>query len=73
VSTLAEPSLLHRPRDDSERLHLWRLQYGLELGFTVKEATSIADSRRDLHALEDEIKSLLERGCTPETARKIAL
>ena len=58
-----------RPRlDDDLALVRWRSERLVALGYELREASFLAISRVDIHELE----RLIENGCPPATAVRIA-
>jgi hypothetical protein len=57
------------PPSENEKVVSWRLHVLVEAGYPADIAKQIANSDADLHHAE----SLLEAGCSPETAAEILL
>jgi hypothetical protein len=58
-----------RRLDDDVTLMRWRTERLIALGYEVREATSLAIARVDVHDLE----RLIKKGCPPATAVRIAV
>ena len=65
LDTLAGES---RRLDDDLSLLRWRTERLVALGYELREAAFLAFSRVDIHELE----RLIEKGCPPATAVRIA-